>query len=191
MDENTNKRGAALPALLATPLGDDRTIYVTDDLELIQHIHQIVLDTYKRGLGPACICAELGISLSTFQSWRKKHPQFKKVCEMGVTYSVAYWDRLGTTGMQQKNFNERHYKNMTCNKHSEYFCESQRPTLQGLRACKTAHEAGTAVMLCLANGEITPDEALKISQCFTNLANLKEKTELEGRLIELEKKSRK
>ncbi|KKK80372.1 hypothetical protein LCGC14_2824130, partial [marine sediment metagenome] len=100
---------------------------------------------------------------------------------------VDSWDTIGNDGIDKKFFNDRLYTRIRTNKHYEYFSEKGRPKVNEFSKCETASELGDVIKDALAAGRIDPDEALKISQTFCNMANLKERTELEARLIEVEK----
>ena len=168
-------------------LGDDRTLYTREDPDTIDHILQTVLDVMKAGGGVVQICVKLGIHTSTYHEWKKKHSDFKAVCEKGQLLSVDSWDTIGLDGLSNKFFNERLYKQLRTNKHYEHYSEHGRPRVNEFSECKTAQELGDAIVKALSEGRLNPDEALKISQTFCNMASLKERTELETRLVELEK----
>ena len=168
-------------------LGNDQIRYNREDPEIINRIHQTVLDVMRAGGGIVQVCVALDINTSTFHTWRKKHADFKAVCEKGELLCVDSWDRIGKDGIDKKFFNDRLYTRIRTNKHYEYFSETGRPRVNEFSECKTAQALGDAIQKALAEGRLNPDEALKISQTFCNMASLKERTELEARLIEIEK----
>lgn len=175
----------------SSELGDDRTLYKTEDPDVIDYIHRTVLAVMKDGWGIVQVCVVLEIATSTFYYWRKKHPAFEAVYQKGLLTSVDSWDRFGKGGITQKFFNEKLYTRIRANHHYEYYSEYGRPKINEFTKCKTAAELGEAIKNALGEGRLSPDEALKISQTFSNMFSLKERTELEERLVEIEKHMKK
>lgn len=168
-------------------LGDNRTLYNREDPDVIYYIHSTVLDVMRAGGGIVQICVALEISTQTFHQWKHKHPDFRATYEKGKLLSVDSWDRIGIENIKEKFFNEKLYSRIRVNKHYEYYSEYGRPKINKFGECKSAAELGDALQAALAAGEISPDEALKVSQTCCNMFSLKERTELEARLVELEK----
>ncbi len=168
-------------------LGDDNTLYNREDPDVIKYIHEMVIDVMKAGGGPTKICVKLEISTQTFYKWKKVHPDFAATIAKGELLQVDFWDDLGLNNVNEKFFNEKLYTRLRVNKHYKYYSEFGRPKINKFTTCKTAAELGDALIECIGKGEISPDEALKISQTCCNMYSLKERTELEERLVELEK----
>lgn len=54
----------------------------------------IAVDLHKRfekGESVKEVCAQLGVDESTFNDWRKNHPDFDQAAEAGETIAEAYW----------------------------------------------------------------------------------------------------
>ncbi len=168
-------------------LGDDRTLYNREDPDVMKYVHTTVLDVFRAGGGPTKVCVKLEISIATFYQWKKKYPDFAATVAKGELLQVDFWDNLGLNNIDKKFFNEKLYTRLRVNQHYKYYSEYGRPKINKFTTCKTAAELGDALIECIGKGEISPDEALKISQTCCNMFSLKERTELEERLVELEK----
>lgn len=171
----------------ATELGQDNCLYNEEDPDVIDFIHNTVLRVMKAGGGQTQICVTLEISTQTYFLWKRKHPAFAAVVRKGELLSVDYWDQIGHDNLKEKFFNEKLYKGLRINKHHAHYSEYGRPKINEFTSCTTAQALGDAIQKALAEGRLSPEEALKISQVFCNMASLKERTELEARLVELEK----
>ena len=66
-------------------------------------------------------------------------------------------------------------------------CEGRKIRLEKLLASKSYTDDDQAIKEAIADGEITPDEGLQTIQTIAIGAKLKEATELEERLVEIEK----
>ncbi len=167
--------------------GDDWIKYPPDNQEAIDKIHQRVIDTMKDGHGVAQVCVNLGIAERTFYYWVNQHPKFNEVYQLARTYCRAWWELRLHDNVDNRNFNERAWTRQVHNRFSETYCEGRKVKLKKLRETKSYSEDGQAIKYAIADGELTPDEALKIMQMLVADTNLKERTELEARLVELEK----
>lgn len=184
LDSKKNKLNVSR---FSSALADDKTLYTADDPDVIAYIHETILAIMKDGWGMVQICVCLEISTHTFWRWRKKYPEFEAVYQKGILLQVDAWDRVGVKGLSDRFFNEKLYTRLRANRHYEYYSDHGRPRINEFSDCKTAAELGDVLKNALGEGRLTPDEALKISQAFSITYSLKERTELEARLIEVEK----
>ncbi len=168
-------------------LGDNRTLYNREDPDVIYYIHSTVLDVFRAGGGPTKVCVKLEISKQTFYKWKKIHPDFAATVARGELLQVDCWNDIGLNNIKEKFFNEKLYTRLRVNLHYRDYSEFGRPKINKFTKCKTAAELGDVLIEAVGNGEISPDEALKLSQTCCNMYSLKERTELEERLVELEK----
>lgn len=151
---------------------------------------KIALDILSDGYGTEEVCWRLKICEDTYYEWRNTHPDFKDATIRGRTYGIAKWNREGKTNVGNKEYNEKMYTRLTTHLYPSRWPQNRHVDLPGLADAKTYTEKGEAVIQALATGGLSPDEALKISQTVMNGATLKEKTELENRLVEVEKSVR-
>ena len=161
--------------------------YHPDNQEEIDKIHQVLIDTMRNGNGVAEVCDKLDIAESTFYCWVNEYPKFSEAYQLARTYCKAWWQRELHDNLNSKHWNERAWRLQVFNRFSESHCEGRRITLKKLREAKGYNDIGEAIKNAMADGEVTPDEAYKISQVIMNDANLKERTVWEDRLVELEK----
>ena len=161
--------------------------YHPDNQAEVDNIHQVVIDTMRDGHGVAEVCLTLEIVEKTFYNWVNQHPNFSEAYKLARTYCRAWWERKLHDNVASKNFNERAWRLQVHNRFSEIYCEGRKVKIKKLRETKSYSEDGQAIKHAIADGEITPDEAWKIMQMLVADANLKERTELEARLVELEK----
>ncbi len=148
---------------------------------------QIAYDVLSDGDGVPEVCKALDIGYNTYHNWAHTYPSFLDAIQRGRMVGAAWWDRKAKEGLDKKNYNERlHLREVVTRYQKEYSIDA-KIDLPALIKAKTYTERADIVINALANSEITPEEGLKISQILMNGATLKEKTELEERLIEVEK----
>ena len=66
-----------------------------------------MIEMGKTGASQKMIWSELGISKTTAQSWRKKHPEFAEALDLALVHSQAHWEREMLANVGNKNFNTR------------------------------------------------------------------------------------
>ena len=68
-----------------------------------------VLEQYALGCTDSEICAMLQIAMRQFNKHYDNDDTFKEVVDYGRTLSKAFWDKLGRTKVDDKNFNTALY----------------------------------------------------------------------------------
>lgn len=61
----------------------------------------------KKGASQKMMWADLGISKSTADAWKKKHPEFAEALDLALVHSQAYWEREMLANVGNKAFNSR------------------------------------------------------------------------------------
>lgn len=61
-----------------------------------------VLQYFSEGQSLAEVAANLGISYTTFSTWRKKHPDFDAAIQDGLKLAEAWWRSQGRRAMASK-----------------------------------------------------------------------------------------
>ena len=150
--------------------------YHPDNQEEVAKIHKVLIDTMREGHGIAEVCINLDIAESTFFNWINEHPKFSEAYKLARTFCRGWWERTLRDNVNNKNFNDRAWRLQVHNRFPATHCEGRRITLKKLREAKGYNDIGEAIKNAMADGEVTPDEALKISQGIMNDANLKERT---------------
>ena len=59
------------------------------------------------GASQRIIWSTLGISKSTAEAYKKKHPEFAEALDLALVHSQAYWERMMLANVENKNFNTR------------------------------------------------------------------------------------
>ena len=139
-----------------------------------------------QGDGMASVCAALNITSSTYTAWLNEKPEFKSACSRGRMLGAEWWEKTGKNHLADKDFNDRLYNTRIGQLYWREY-KAGHVLIPKLAKAKTYTAKGDAIIEALANGEITPDNALKCAQTVMAGATLKEKTELEERLVEIEK----
>ena len=147
---------------------------------------EMAYDILAQGDGVAAVCAALNIAASTYARWLNEYPDFNSACSRGRMLGKAWWDKKGKKHVGDKNFNDRLYATRVAQLYWREF-RTGHVLIPKLAKAKTYTDKGNAIIEALANGEISPDNALKSAQTVMAGATLKEKTELEERLVEIEK----
>lgn len=68
---------------------------------------QRMIDLGKEGASQKMMWADLGISKSTAEAYKKKYPEFAEALDLALVHSQAYWERLMLANAENKNFNTR------------------------------------------------------------------------------------
>lgn len=133
------------------------------------------------------LCKALKISRSTLYQWQEDHPDFKKAYEYGKTLREAHHDEIAIHNYENPKFNPVTWQMMG----RKYFGYSEYRAIKLPKMHKATNyqEKAQVAMEAMANGEITPNEALIISQVCANHAKTEAETELVKRLEALESKS--
>lgn len=66
-----------------------------------------LVDLGKQGASQKMMWADLGISKSTADAWKKKHPDFAEALDLALVHSQAYWEREMLANVGNKAFNSR------------------------------------------------------------------------------------
>jgi gas vesicle protein len=61
----------------------------------------------KLGSSQKMMWADLGISKTTAETWKKKHPEFAEALDLALVHSQAFWERELLANVGNKNFNSR------------------------------------------------------------------------------------
>ncbi len=147
---------------------------------------EIAYNILAQGDGVASVCAALNICAGTYANWLNEYSNFKSACSRGRMLGAEWWEKTGKNHLADKNFNDRLYNARVGQLYWREF-KTGHVLIPKLAKAKTYTEKGDAIIEALAKGEISPDNALKASQVVMAGATLKEKTELEARLVEIEK----
>ncbi len=147
---------------------------------------EIAYNILAQGDGVAAVCAALNICAETYYRWLLEKTEFNNACSRGRMLGKTWWDEKGKANLENRNFNERLHKQQV----TQHYWREERTghiLIPKLAKAKTYTEKGNAIIDALANGEVSPENALKSAQTVMAGATLKEKTELEERLVEIEK----
>ena len=68
---------------------------------------QRVVDMGKEGASQKMMWADLGISKSTAETWRKNNPEFADALDLALVHSQAFWEREILANLNNKGFNSR------------------------------------------------------------------------------------
>lgn len=66
-----------------------------------------LVDLGKQGASQKMMWADLGISKSTADAWKKKHADFAEALDLALVHSQAYWEREMLANVGNKAFNSR------------------------------------------------------------------------------------
>ena len=66
-----------------------------------------LVDLGKQGASQKMMWADLGISKSTAEAWKKKHPEFAESLDLALVHSQAFWEREMLANVGNKAFNSR------------------------------------------------------------------------------------
>jgi hypothetical protein len=66
-----------------------------------------MIELGKEGASQKIIWSTLGISKSTAESYKKKHPEFAEALDLALVHSQAYYERLMLANVENRNFNSR------------------------------------------------------------------------------------
>lgn len=67
----------------------------------------VLIELGKQGASQKMMWAELGISKSTAETWKKNHPDFADALDLALVHSQAFWEREMLANVGNKAFNSR------------------------------------------------------------------------------------
>jgi len=139
----------------------------------------------EEGFTNSMLYRELKISKSTFFQWMHDHPEFKQAYEYGKGLREASHDSIGIMNYDNPDFNAVAWQ-MIGRRYYGY-TEYRSIKLPGLQDAKSFHEKTEVTLTALEQGEISPNEALIVSQVLSNMAKTVAETDILSRLEALEK----
>lgn len=66
-----------------------------------------LIELGKVGSSQKMMWADLGISKTTAEAWKKKYPEFAEALDLALVHSQAFWERELLANVGNKNFNSR------------------------------------------------------------------------------------
>lgn len=61
----------------------------------------------KEGASQKMMWSQLGISKTTAETWKKKHPEFNEALEIALVHAQSYWETQLLANVENKNYNSR------------------------------------------------------------------------------------
>ncbi len=145
---------------------------------------EIVLDLMKDGALINECAAEIGVDADTVRRWRRTHPEFNEVFSLARTCAQAWWEKKARKNLDNPKFNTILWSiNM---RNSFGYAEHRRIALPDLLNAKSHVQRCDVVIKALMNGDVSAEEALKISKTFVEMARVEEVTELKAIIEKLE-----
>jgi hypothetical protein len=68
---------------------------------------ECMIELGKTGASQKMIWSNLGISKSTADAYRKKHPEFAEALDLALVHSQSYWESMLLANLENKGFNSR------------------------------------------------------------------------------------
>lgn len=152
----------------------------------------LVLEVFTDGHGIAEFCLIAEINKCTFHEW-KHFEDFSAAYEMAKIRGLAWWERELKEGLCNRNFNVQAWSRQVINRFRKEYADGNYVHLKELYAGniedgEPALSELDAIKKGLSLGQITTDDALKISQVLLNLAKTFEMSEMATKLLEIEAK---
>ena len=67
----------------------------------------IIITMGQEGASQKMMWSKLGISKTTAETWKKKHPEFAEALEIALVHAQSYWETQLLANVENKNFNSR------------------------------------------------------------------------------------
>jgi hypothetical protein len=61
----------------------------------------------EEGASQKMMWSKLGISKTTAETWKKKHPEFAEALDIALVHAQSYWETQLLANVENKNFNSR------------------------------------------------------------------------------------
>ncbi len=144
-----------------------------------------LIEMFSEGKTQAQFCAKHSIATDTFQKWRKSHKAFDRACLLAHNKARDYYDNMRHENLLDPTVNWNTFNKM-------YSCrfniaDKRTVRVDGFGTAKDERAMLKCLNRALANEELTPDEAQKLTSLVDMSLKVKQTCELEDRLITLEK----
>ena len=67
----------------------------------------VIIAMGEEGASQKMMWSKLGISKTTAETWKKKHPEFAEALEIALVHAQSYWETQLLANVENKNFNSR------------------------------------------------------------------------------------
>jgi transposase len=67
----------------------------------------VIIQMGKEGASQKMMWSQLGISKSTAENWKKKHPEFGEALDIALVHAQSFWETQLLANVENKNFNSR------------------------------------------------------------------------------------
>ena len=67
----------------------------------------VIIAMGQEGASQKMMWSKLGISKTTAEVWKKKHPEFNEALEIALVHAQSYWETQLLANVENKNFNSR------------------------------------------------------------------------------------
>lgn len=144
----------------------------------------LLLEIFQNGGDIASFCSSAKIARSTFQEWRNNFEDFHEAYERAKELARAWWERMGQENLCNPQFNTNAWRLMMRNRFD--MTDSRCVSIPGLSNAKSRGAQHRLLSKSLQNGDITPDEALKLANFIAVGSKIDQVDEFEVRLKALE-----
>jgi hypothetical protein len=133
----------------------------------------------SRGQSAIEFMAEVSIAKSTFFKWLDEQPEFKAAYDIGTVKAEAHWIKRGEDNLDNPDFNSVYYNRVMGSR----FGISGSRKLRKKHICPddesiTVNQRLKNTIDSIADDEVGAEEVEKISNVFSKIADIDEKTEL-------------
>lgn len=152
-----------------------------------------IIEMFSVGKTRSMFCAAHTIANNTFEKWRKRHKLFDAACDVAHDKARAYFDKMRDEHLLSEIDLEN--KSMTGINHAVFnrmyntrfnIPDKRAVKVTGLGKSKTEKDMLKCLMKAIDDGELTPDEAQKLSSLIDVSLKIKNTQELEDRLSAVE-----
>ena len=152
-----------------------------------------IIDMFSQGKTRSAFCAKHTIGNDTFETWKKRHPLFNAACKAAHEKARAYFDQFrdehlevifSDEGVPISGVNHALFNRMYNTRFN--IPDKRAVKVKGLGKSKDEREMLKNIMKAVEEGELTPDEAQKLSGLIDVSLKVKVTQELEGRLSQVE-----
>jgi hypothetical protein len=148
-----------------------------------------LIDILSKGDSRAHFCDRHNISYKTFDNWRVKYPEFQLAYDVAYAKCERWWKDVARNHLSVgKEDNVLNHIVWSMNMRNRFgWTEHRKTKVAGIDKAETFSDQYRQVVIMLANGELTADEAVKISKLIETGVKVNEATELEARVADIEK----
>jgi len=143
-----------------------------------------LLEIFRNGGDIAQFCAKFNMSRTTYYDWKNNFPDFEEAIHQAREMARAWWEKQGRDNLCNPQFNTNAWRLMMRNRFD--MTDTRCVSVPKMSVAKTRGGQHKLLSKAVEQGELTPDEALKLANFVAVGSKIDQVDDFEARLKAIE-----